>query len=106
MLTTPATSPHEDFLFWGVVTQNCVSTNLRSHFGSTFPDSRLAWPCGGKHYFQNYYMFGAPWDVINSEGRALALDLLFCVVTPPDQKVLISILDVLHDPYKPEKKNL
>ena len=46
MLTTPATSAYQDFLFWGVVTQNCVSTNLRSHFGSILSDSRLTWPSG------------------------------------------------------------
>jgi hypothetical protein len=46
MLTTPATSAHQDFLFWGVVTKNCVSTNLRSHFGSSFCDSRQTWPSG------------------------------------------------------------
>ena len=46
MLTTPAKSAHQDFLFWGVVTQNCVSTNLRSHFGSSLCDARLIWPSG------------------------------------------------------------
>ena len=38
----------------------------------------------GKRYFQNAYNFGALWGFINSVGRALDLDLLFCVVNPPD----------------------
>ena len=46
MLTTKATSADQDLLFWGVVTQNCVSTNLRSHFGSRISESRLTWPSG------------------------------------------------------------
>ena len=46
MLTTPATSADQDFLFWGGVTQNCVTTNLRRHFGLIISDSRLTWPSG------------------------------------------------------------
>lgn len=38
----------------------------------------------GKRYFQNAYNCGALWGFINSVGRALDLDLLFCVVNPPD----------------------
>ena len=46
MMTTPAKSADQDFLFRGGVTQNCDSTNLRSHLGSRISDSRLTWPSG------------------------------------------------------------
>ena len=57
------------------------------HAGFVGPLQTYSWGDGAartvaKAHFQNAYNLGAPGGFINSVGRALDLDLLFCVVNP------------------------